>query len=123
MEAVAGAYHKLAAQYRPASSLPDSIPSEGLEDCSLDFALCFCSGVGSFLKQVGKEAFEKFATRTVAKTLIANEGKVQKAAGKLLKGEGNVGSYGELISKNKKLTQSGLAAITCRLRTILKSME
>ena len=79
MEAVADAYHKLAAQYRPASSLPDTISSEGIEDCSLDFALCFCSGVGSFLKQVGREAFEKFATRSVAKALIANEGKIQKA--------------------------------------------
>ena len=106
MEAVADAYHKLAAQYRPASSLPDTISSEGLEDCSLDFALCFCSGVGSFLKQVGREAFEKFATRSVAKALIANEGKIQKATSKLLKGEGKVGSYDELKASNPK--NSGL---------------
>ena len=109
MEAVAGAYHKLAAKYRPASSLPDSMPTEGLEDCSLDFALCFCSGVGSFLKQVGKEAFEKFATRSVAKTLIANEGKIQKAASKLLPGEGKVDTYRELKKTNSEFKYKNLA--------------
>ena len=103
MEAVAAAYHKLAARYRPASSLPDTISSEGLEDCSLDFALCFCSGVGSFLKQVGREAFEKFATRSVAKALIANEGKIQKAIQNLRPSWKDTEAYvGKMLGKKAK---------------------